>query len=302
MLCFLVVTAAALSSAPALAEDIRREEPRPVVTVAYVEWSTEIVSSNLVKAVIEEELGVRCRLVSMTAEGMWRAVAEGAVDASVSAWLPDVQRRYADEYGERVVNLGPNLKGTKIGLVVPDVTVGRLTAGTGIRNRPYMTVDSIEELAEHGDELRHRIIGIDPGAGIMHKTREAMEAYGLEDFRLIEGSEVAMVAELSHAIRRQRWIVVTGWLPHWIFARWELKFLEDPKNVFGDRGNINTIVREGLEEEMPEVYRFLDRFEWTPEEMGQLLLWNREDQGLYPYEKAMRWMRTHQDRVESWIE
>jgi glycine betaine/proline transport system substrate-binding protein len=198
--------------------------------------------------------------------------------------------------------LGPNLKGTKIGLVVPDVTVGRLTAGTGIRNRPYMTVDSIEQLAEHGDELRHRIIGIDPGAGIMHKTREAMEAYGLEDFRLIEGSEVAMVAELSHAIRRQRWIVVTGWLPHWVFARWELKFLEDPKNVFGDRGNINTIVRQGLEEEMPEVHRFLDRFEWTPEEMGQLLLWNREDSGLYPYEKAMRWMRTHQDRVESWVE
>jgi glycine betaine/proline transport system substrate-binding protein len=111
-----------------------------------------------------------------------------------------------------------------------------------------------------------------------------------------------MVAELSHAIQKQRWIVVTGWVPHWIFARWDLKFLEDPKGVFGDRGNINTLARKGLEEDMPEVYRFLDRFEWEPEEMGQLLLWNREDNGLYPYEKALRWIRTHRDRVDSWVE
>jgi glycine betaine/proline transport system substrate-binding protein len=51
---------------------------------------------------------------------------------------------------------------------------------------------------------------------------------------------------------------------------------------------------------MPEVYEFLDRFSWSPSEMGRLMLWNREDKGLYPYEKALRWMRTHPERVRSW--
>ena len=31
------------------------------------------------------------------------------------------------------------------------------------------------------------------------------------------------------------------------------------------------------------------------------MLWNREDQGLFPYEKALRWMNTHPDRVDAWL-
>jgi glycine betaine/proline transport system substrate-binding protein len=271
------------------------------VTVAYVEWSTEIASSNLVKAVIQERLGQPCVLKAMPAEEMWRSVAEGEADAMVSAWLPGTQAHYYKRFKDGLVNLGPNLKGTKIGLVVPNMTEGRLTAGTGIRNRPYITVDSIPELKKHADKLKGRIVGIDPGAGIMNTTRQAMQAYNLHQFRLIEGSEVSMVAELSHAIRHQQWIVVTGWLPHWIFARWELKFLEDPKNIYSDKGHINTMVRRGLKEDRPEVYAFLDRFHWKPEEMGQLMLWIQQDKGLYPYEKALRWIRTNPDRVQDWL-
>jgi len=271
------------------------------VVIPYVEWSTEVASSNLVKAVIQEELGQPCIVRSTEAEEMWRSIAKGEADAMVSAWLPSTQAHYYKRFKDRVVNLGPNLNGTKTGLVVPNVTEGRLTAGTGIRNRPYITVNSIPELKNHVDKLKGRIVGIDPGAGIMNTTRQAMEAYDLKGFRLVEGSEVSMVAELSNAIRRQRWIVVTGWVPHWIFARWELKFLEDPKNVYSEKGHISTIVRRGFQEDRPEVYAFLDRFHWEPEEMGQLMLWIQQDDGLYPYEKALRWIRTHPDRVEEWL-
>ncbi len=271
------------------------------VTLAYVEWSTEIASNNLIKSILQEKLGYNCRLNSMTANKMWEAVATGQADAMVSAWLPHTHAHYYKEYKDKVINLGPNLNGTKIGLVVPDITLGRLTAGTGIRNRPYIKADSIPDLKEYTDKFKHRIVGIDPEAGIMKKTRQAMKTYGLNNYRLIEGSEVSMVAELSHAIRQQKWIVVTGWLPHWIFARWELKFLEDPKNVYGQGGQICTIVREDLKNDMPEVYHFLDRFHWSPSEIGRLMLWNQDDNWLYPYEKALRWIRTHPQQVQSWI-
>ncbi|NIR94921.1 MAG: glycine betaine ABC transporter substrate-binding protein [Gammaproteobacteria bacterium] len=272
------------------------------VHLAYVEWSSEIASTNLVKAIIEEKLNYRCRLLALSAGEMWQAVATGEVDAMVSAWLPETHAHFYSQVKDSVVNLGPNLEGTKIGLVVPNVTSGRLTAGTGIRNRPYMNIESIPELKKHHEKLNNRIIGIDPEAGIMRKTRLAMQAYDLDKFRLIEGSEVSMIAELSSAIRHQKWIVVTGWLPHWMFARWELKFLADPQDIYGSGGHISTIVRKGLQEDMPEIYRFLDNFHWNPEEMGQLMLWIQENEGRYPYEKALRWIRTHPERVNSWLE
>jgi len=284
------------------AAGVQAGERQRTVRLAYVKWSSSVASSNLVKAVIEERLGMSCRLVEMNAEEMWHAVAEGKADVMLSAWLPDTHARYREQVGDRVVDLGPNLEGTRTGLVVPDITEGRFTAGTGVRNRPTIKAQSIPDLEKYAGKFGRRIVGIDPQAGIMHKTRQAMEAYGLESFRLVEGNEAALTRELSEAIRHHEWVVVTGWQPHWSFARWKLRFLEDPKNVFGGEGCIHTIVRKGLADDMPRLVAFLDRFEWSAEEMGQLILFNRQDDGLYPYKQALRWIRTHPGRVASWLD
>ena len=285
-----------------LASPQRAEGADATLRLAYTDWSTSVASAHLIKAVLEEKMDTRCELVKSTIDEAWKAVAEGRADAMTSAWLPDTHAPYRQRFGDRVVDLGPNLEGTKTGLVVPDVTLGRLTAGTGIRNQPYVDIDSIPELKKHAEKFGHRIVGIEPEAGITAATRRAMDVYGLDGYRLVEGSEVSMVAELSHAIRHQQWIVVTGWLPHWSFARWSLKFLDDPENVFGGRGRIHTLVRLGLQQERPRVCAFLDRFYWEAEDMGQLMLWIQEDDGRFPYEKALRWMRTHAPTVAQWTE
>ena len=272
-----------------------------IVRLAYVEWSETIASTNLVQAVLQEKMGVQCEIIPMTADKMWEAVATGQVDAMVAAWLPSTHGHYYQQFKDRLVDLGPNLEGTQIGLVVPDITVGRQTAATGQRNAPYITVESIPELKDYARKFQGKIIGIDPEAGIMKKTREAMQVYGLTNFRLIEGSEISMAAELSDAIRKQKWIVVTGWIPHWKFARWKLKFLEDPENVFGGKERIHTMVREGLKEDMPEVYRFLDAYTISPEDLGQLTIWIYEDDGMFPYDKALRYMRYHSQQIASWL-
>ncbi len=278
-----------------------QDEGRQVVRIAYVEWSSEIASTNVVRAVLQEEMGYECEIIPMAADEMWEAVATGEVDAMVAAWLPGTHGHFYEQYADQIVDLGPNLEGTQTGLVGPQVTPGRQTGRTGLQNVPYITIDSITELQEHADKFRGRIIGIDPEAGIMRQTKEAMEVYGLDNFELISGSEISMAAELANAIRRLEWIVVTGWIPHWKFARWNLKFLEDPENVFGGREEIHTIVREGLREDMPDVYAFLDNFHWTPGDMEQLMLWIEEQDGVYPLDSARRWMRHHRDKVEAWL-
>ena len=271
------------------------------VRLSYVEWSETVAATNMVKTVIQEKLGYECEIISMTADKMWAAVAAGTVDGMVAGWLPSTHGHFYEEYKDQVEDLGPNLEGTQIGLVVPDITVGRQTASSGQRNDPYIKAESIGDLKQYADKFHRRIIGIDPAAGIMERTREAMREYGLYNYELIQGSEVSMTAELSNAIRKQKWIVVTGWEPHWMFGRWKLKFLDDPKNVFGGKEAIHTIVRTGLEEDMPDVYRFLDQFNWNAEELEQLMIWIKEDDGMFPGEKAIRYMRFHKDQIESWL-
>lgn len=269
--------------------------------LAYVNWKTEVASANLIKAVVETRYDRPCVLTEMSPREMWASVAEGRQDVLVGAWLPRTQADYYREFGTKVDDLGANLAGAQLGLVVPDVNVGRLPNETGQRNAPYIPVTSIPELKDYAKRFNGRIIGIDPGAGVMHRTREALKVYGLDNMRLVEGDEDAMLEELSRAIQRQEWIVVTGWTPHWMFGVWKLRMLEDPKGVFGTAESIHTIARKGLERDMPDVYEFLDHFHWTPKEMGLLMTWIELDDGLDPYGKALRWVETHPAQVNSWI-
>jgi glycine betaine/proline transport system substrate-binding protein len=257
-------------------------ETGTVVTLAYVEWASEVASTHVVAAALERELGVTCNLLPVSAAAMWQAVAEGDADAIVAAWLPRTHGHYLEQVRDNVVDLGPNLDETRIGLVVP----------------AYVDVDSIAGLPAHTEDFGGRIVGIDPGAGIMTATEDAMDAYSLDAYSLSSGSMGAMAAALENAIDEERWVVVTGWRPHWIFARWDLKFLADPKDAYGEGGRIHTIARNGLEDDLPRVYGLLDRFHWSTAQMLQVMEWNRE--GGDPYANAGRFLDEHPDIVQEW--
>ncbi len=255
------------------------------VELVYVEWATEVASTNVVRAVLQEKMGYDVNITSVSAAAMWQSVATGDADGMVAAWLPTTHASYLDQTQDELDVLGPNLEGTRIGLVVPS----------------YVDIDSIPQIAENADRFNGRIIGIDPGAGIMSKTEVALETYGLEEeMELIEGSGATMTAALADAIENEQWIVVTGWTPHWKFARWDLKYLGDPRNVYGGEEYIATVVRSGLREDKPRVYAFLENFKWTAEDMEQVMVWNQET-GADPYESALRWIEENEETVQSWI-
>jgi glycine betaine/proline transport system substrate-binding protein len=50
---------------------------------------------------------------------------------------------------------------------------------------------------------------------------------------------------------------------------------------------------------MPEVYAFLDKFNWTLADIGQVMAWNAE--GSDPNESARRWVRENPEKVNSWL-
>ncbi|WP_404375531.1 glycine betaine ABC transporter substrate-binding protein [Vreelandella aquamarina] len=252
------------------------------VNLAYVEWSSEVASTNVIAAVLEQA-GFEVELTSLSAAAMFQALSTGDADAIVAAWLPTTHADYMERVGGSTEDLGANLDGTKLGLVVPE----------------YTDVDSIADLNDNADSFNGEIIGIDPGAGLMALTEKVVDTYDLE-LNLRSGSGATMTAALASAIQNEEDVVVTGWTPHWMFARFDLKYLEDPENVYGGAEQIHTVVRDGLKEDMPEAYAILDAFEWTPEQMGEVMLMNQED-GSDPYENAKQWVEENQDVVEQWL-
>jgi glycine betaine/proline transport system substrate-binding protein len=253
------------------------------VELVYVEWSSAVASTNVVRAVLEKA-GYKVELTPVSAAAMWQAVASDDADAMVAAWLPTTHKHYYEKVKNQVVDLGPNLEGTRIGLVVPD----------------YVTIDSIAQLNANAGKFDGRIIGIDPGAGIMSKTQQALKDYHLNHLQLITGSGATMAAALADAIHNHQWIVVTGWTPHWMFARWKLKYLQDPKGVYGKGGHIDTVVRKGLKQAKPGAYAILDRFHWTPKDMEQVMQMNRK-KGSDPYANAKQWVKEHPQLVDQWL-
>lgn len=120
----------------------------------------------------------------------------------------------------------------------------------------YVSINSMEELNASADQFSGKIIGIEPGSGLMRESANAIEEYDL-DLQLVEGSTAGMTAALKAAFDRKEPIVVTLWDPTWMFQKFDMKFLADPKGVFSPPQSYNLIARKGWSEEQPEAREIL---------------------------------------------
>lgn len=253
--------------------------------IVYVDWDCAVASSNLVKAVLEERYGYRVELLPVSQEAMWASVASGAADAMVAAWLPDT---HADMYAKvknKVEMLGKLVGGARLGLAVPD----------------YVSLRSIDELEANADRFNGRIVGIDPGAGIMRLTAKALKDYEITQLQLVPGSGPSMAASLAEVIRAHEWIVVTAWSPHWMFSRWPMHYLDDPLGSLGKDESIFKIGREGLKKDHPEAWAFLSNFRFEDAtQLQRLMDWNQQ-RGSDPVQNAHRFMKENPRLADSWL-
>ncbi|WP_423189379.1 glycine betaine ABC transporter substrate-binding protein [Alkalibacterium sp. f15] len=151
-----------------------------------------------------------------------------------------------------------------------------------------------------GESLDYTITGIEPGSGTAEIARKALEEYDtLNGWEIQESSTAGMLTELAQAIDNEEPIVVTGWTPHYIFELYDLKILEDPLNVFGGEEGINTLTRTGLEKDMPEAFEILSRFEWTTEDMQEVMLEGLERDF---EDVTAEWIDNNRDLVNEWTE
>ncbi len=253
------------------------------VRLAYVEWSDTIVATTIMAAVLRQA-GYDVTSTAVSGAAMWQAVASGDADAMLAGWLPGTHAAYYAKLKDQVDLVGPNVTGARLGWVTPD----------------YVSLASIADLKQQGAMVGNRVIGIDPGAGLMRASEKAIKDYDLSSVQLVEGSDATMVAALKDAINRKQPIVVTGWTPHWMWASYQLKYLADPKGSLGGEETVNTVARKGLKQEMPEVYAILSRFKLTLADEQALMLKNQQS-GTDPDKTAAAWVQENAGVVKGWL-
>lgn len=256
------------------------------ITLGYLTWDENIAVSNLTKVLLEGDLGYE-NVELKRAEDVvpaYEMVGSSEVDAFQDTWMPN-QRDILSRVQDDVVLLDPWFKGTtRFGVATP----------------AYMNVSSLVQL--NGTEAEH-IIGIEPGTPMMEKLPEAViPEYGLKQ-QLVEADTEAMLAEVEKRYRMREEFAFVAWEPHWMNEAYELDYLEDPKGALGnltDSADVSTLVREGLAEDDPTAYAFMDRLELTEAQVTGLQT-EIEEAG-DPIEGAKTWLKDNRDVVEPWVE
>jgi glycine betaine/proline transport system substrate-binding protein len=270
-----------------LANSAHAAEQTPL-RIGWTAWSDAEAVTRLAANILQSRLNQPVELVLLDIGIQYQGLANGDIDGMLMAWLPLTHKPYMDKVGDQVVNLGPLYTRARLGWVVPDYI-------------PREQLHSISDLKERevARQLGYQIHGIDPGAGLMQASEQALKDYGLDRYRLISSSGAAMTAALSRAIQRKNWIVVTGWSPHWMFSRWQLRYLEDPEKSLGGRERIHALVRRGFYEDFPvEVSEFLSRMYLPLDELETIM----EQANDSSYEEAVKaYIESHPKRVDYWV-
>lgn len=203
------------------------------ITMGTLSWEDLTPITGITKKALEDQ-GYTVKVTTFAEWGIaYAALAKGDIQLLAS------QTDYAahdfwDKNKSRLEKISPVSHGLYQAFVVPK----------------YVPINSIEELNANAAKFGGKIIGIEPGSGLMREAAAAVTKYNLK-LKLVEGSTAAMTAALKSAIDRKEWIVATIWEPSWMMQKFDVKFLRDPKGVFAPAQGYYWIGNKGFSANFP---------------------------------------------------
>lgn len=204
-----------------------------VIKVGSLAWEDQMAIS-LPTAKFLEKQGFKVEFTKFSEWGIaFGALQKGDVDILLSS-VDYMTSDYWSKYKNRLEKVSIASFGVRQGLVVPS----------------YVSIDSVDQLNTISESVGAKIIGIEPGSGLMRETSEAIKKYDLK-YQIIDGSTAAMVAQLQSSMERKEPIVVTLWEPSWMMQKFDVKFLNDPKGAFAPPQAYYWIANKGFSEKHP---------------------------------------------------
>ena len=263
------------------------QDDAKTVKLGWAAWSDAEFVTKLAAKLIEDKLGDKVELVQTDVAPLYQGVSRGDLDAMMMAWLPQTHADYFKRVEDKVETLGTVYDGAKLGWVVPAYV-------------PEDAISSIEDLKKDDvkTKLGATVQGIDPGAGLTRLSQEAIKEYGL-DYKLQISSEAGMLTTVDRAMRTEGWFVATSWSPHWMFGKYKLRYVDDPKGALGAAEHVDVLARKGFKEDNPEAAAFLSRMKLPIADL-EAAMFNAQETS---YEQAVdKYIADHPEQVKSWIE
>jgi glycine betaine/proline transport system substrate-binding protein len=278
----LTVLILAFATTPAISQD------KKTLKFGVVAWSEALAIGSVLEYLLENEIGQPVEVTNPDIGVAYTAIANKDLDLFIEAWLPLTHEAYWDKVASKVSDFGLLYEDASLGWAVPN----------------YVPKDVFNSVADMGKaEVREKcdgkIIGIDPGSGLMQHSGLMMKEYPeLKGWKLVEGSDYAMVAALKRAMDRKEWTVVTLWRPHFAFARFDIRYITEPKKILGAEERVHKVARQDFLEVFPnKVSMFLSRFYLPIEMVDELVdLYETDDTTA-----AMKFVKKYPGLVRYWV-
>lgn len=264
---------------------------RAPIRLGVIDLSFHRATAAVVTALLEQ-MGHRVERHFALHEACFDLLRTGAVDMVASAWL----------------NASHGVYRARVEEVVPTRALGlhyQPYAFWGVPDHvPASKVSAIQDLVlpDVRAHMHPVIQGIGPGAGITRFSRQAMQAYRLDEagYRFQTGSEEDCFTAFEEAVAAQQWRVVPLWHPQFLHARHKIRELKDSRQLFGGVDRAVLLAREDRLQALPEdTVQALDRMRLSNGIVSGLdLAISRLGQS--PDEAAAEWMRNHPDLWRAW--
>jgi len=266
---------------PTMAQDAK------TVKLGFAPWSDAEFVTKLAAKLMTDKLGQKVELVQTDVAPLYQGVSRGDIDAMMMAWLPATHADYYDKVKNRVETLGTVYDGAKLGWVVPTYI-------------PESEIASIEDLKkpEVQEKLSGTVQGIDPGAGLTRLSQQAVKDYALDDYKLQISSEAGMLTTVDRAMRGEKWFVATSWSPHWMFGKYKLRYIDDPKKSLGEAEHVEILASKDFKTENPKAAEFLSRMK-VPLDDLEAAMFNAQETS---YDEAVaKYIEDHPDQIKAWV-
>ena len=82
-------------------------------------------------------------------------------------------------------------------------------------------------------------------------------------WKLIESSEQAMLAEVSRENKKHKFVTFLGWTPHPMNVQLKMHYLKGGEKYFGDTASVYTLTRKGHAQACPNIAKLLTNLSFT---------------------------------------
>ena len=281
----LTVGLLALGSASAFAD-----QSCETVKMADPGWS-DIAATNAITGFLLDGMGYQAKVDTLAVPITYGGLKDGQVDVFLGNWMP-AQQGFYDKFvatGD-VTQLAKNLDGTEFTLAVPDYVWD-----AGVHN--------FADLNKFADKFDKKIYGIGSGAPANASLQEIIKKndFDMGQWKLVESSEQAMLAEVSRAVKKQKFVTFLGWTPHPMNAQLKMHYLKGGEKYFGDTGSVHTLTRKGYAQACPNVGKLLTNLSFT-QEMENSIMAEVVNKKISNADAAKAWIKANPAVLDKWLD